>query len=336
VTTGVSVDGRVLARNGAVTLDTDTITTSSCTSPPVATTPTKTTPTATTPTRTTPASTTPGSTTPGKTAPGKTAPSKTTPGSTAPSKTTPGSTAPSKTTPGSTAPGKTTPGKTTPGSTKPGSTPVPGGPATPDVSPTQDLVSLVASHVAYLRPDASSPSLGVVQATTPITEAPCVLPVIGTYKEWLEVRLPGRPNGRTGWIKRSGTTRSVTSWHLVVDTARRVVTAYHWGRATRSFSAVVGTASTSTPTGEFYVEETIAVGSSDVGGPFALALSARSTALKTYAGGPGQIAVHGLSNIGGVLGTATSRGCVRLDDSAMRWLVARVGAGTPITIIGRD
>jgi hypothetical protein len=44
VTTGVSVDGRVLARNGAVTLDTDTITSSSCAKPPAATTPAKTTP----------------------------------------------------------------------------------------------------------------------------------------------------------------------------------------------------------------------------------------------------------------------------------------------------
>src|SRR6202030_2355200 len=33
VTTGVTVDGRVLARNGAVTLDTDTITRPSCAAP---------------------------------------------------------------------------------------------------------------------------------------------------------------------------------------------------------------------------------------------------------------------------------------------------------------
>jgi hypothetical protein len=66
VTTGVTIDGRVLARNGAVTLDTDTITTSRC-----ATTPESTTPGSTTPGTTTPGTTpgTPGSTTPG-TAPG--------------------------------------------------------------------------------------------------------------------------------------------------------------------------------------------------------------------------------------------------------------------------
>jgi Ice-binding-like len=52
VTTGVKIDGRVLARNGAVTLDTDTITTSTC---------------ATTPGSTTPGATTPGATTPGAT-----------------------------------------------------------------------------------------------------------------------------------------------------------------------------------------------------------------------------------------------------------------------------
>lgn len=69
-----------------------------------------------------------------------------------------------------------------------------------------------------------------------------------------------------------------------------------------------------------------------VGAPFALALSARSDVLQTFAGGPGQIGLHGLTNVGGVLGTAVSHGCVRLENGAMQWLVARVGAGVPVTI----
>jgi lipoprotein-anchoring transpeptidase ErfK/SrfK len=35
----------------------------------------------------------------------------------------------------------------------------------------------------------------------------------------------------------------------------------------------------------------------------------------------------------GVPGTTHSHGCVRLDDIAMRWLVARVGPGVPVTIM---
>jgi lipoprotein-anchoring transpeptidase ErfK/SrfK len=74
--------------------------------------------------------------------------------------------------------------------------------------------------------------------------------------------------------------------------------------------------------------------SSDVGAPFALALSARSEVLQEFDGGPGQIALHGLSNVGGVPGTAVSHGCIRLGDAVMRWLVVRIGPGTPVTITG--
>jgi lipoprotein-anchoring transpeptidase ErfK/SrfK len=51
-----------------------------------------------------------------------------------------------------------------------------------------------------------------------------------------------------------------------------------------------------------------------------------------FDGGPGQIALHGLANIGGVLGSAVSHGCVRLDNDVMHWLVVRIGPGVPVTI----
>ena len=59
VTTAVTVDGRVLARNGAVTLDTDTITRPACATTTATTTAATTTAAATTPTATTPTATTP-------------------------------------------------------------------------------------------------------------------------------------------------------------------------------------------------------------------------------------------------------------------------------------
>lgn len=174
--------------------------------------------------------------------------------------------------------------------------------------------------------------VGSVSATTPITDAPTVLPVLRTRGDWLEVALPGRPNGHSGWIDATATRRTQTAWRIVVDLSARRVTVLRLGRMTRSFLAVVGKPSTPTPTGTFFVEEPVHIGARAVGGPYALALSARSNVLQEFDGGPGQIAIHGRDNIGGTLGTAVSHGCVRLADGAMRWLVGRVGAGTPVTI----
>ena len=77
------------------------------------------------------------------------------------------------------------------------------------------------------------------------------------------------------------------------------MTVLHRGRTVRTFRAVIGARSTPTPKGRFFVEENVRLGSSRVGAPYALALSARSGVLQQFAGGPGQIALHGLGNVGG-------------------------------------
>jgi lipoprotein-anchoring transpeptidase ErfK/SrfK len=171
----------------------------------------------------------------------------------------------------------------------------------------------------------------------PITHEQTVLPVVGQAtdaegRRWLLVRLPGRPNSRTGWIAQAGTVARATMWHIVVHASRRSVVVYREARAVRTFDAVVGKPSTPTPVGEFFVEESIALPSAAVGAPFALALSARSAVYREFEGGPGQIALHGLANLGGVPGTAVSHGCVRLTAEAMTWLVARIGPGVPVTL----
>lgn len=200
------------------------------------------------------------------------------------------------------------------------------------VTRAQQLVVLLQAHKAHSAPALRSPLVEVVPARTPITAAQTVLPVLARRGNWLEVRLPGRPNSHTGWIKRGATLKSSTARRLVVNTSRRTVTVYRFGRIERTFKAVVGKPSTPTPTGQFFVEESIALRSYDVGAPFALALSARSNVLQEFDGGPGQIALHGLQNVGGTPGTAVSHGCVRLPDEAMRWLAARIVLGTPVTI----
>jgi lipoprotein-anchoring transpeptidase ErfK/SrfK len=205
------------------------------------------------------------------------------------------------------------------------------------VKPIQKLAALNSAHEAFSKPAEDSARLGVVPARRPITGERTVLPVLGQRTgagglRWLQVRLPGRPNGHKGWIKQPGTVASKTGWHIVVYTSRRRVTFYQWGRRVRTVEAVVGKPSTPTPHGEFFVEEVIRLRAGDVGAPFALALSARSNVFQEFEGGPGQIALHGLANVGGVLGTATSHGCVRLSGSTMSWLVVRISPGVPVTI----
>jgi len=203
----------------------------------------------------------------------------------------------------------------------------------------QELIVLVGPTPALAAPRPGARTLRIVSAKRPLTWERTTLPVVGRRTgpqgaRWLRVRLPGRPNGQTGWIRRSATLRASTPWHLVVDLAARRTTVYHSGHRIRTFPAIIGKPSTPTPRGRFFVEESVAMRARDVGGPYALALSARSDVLQVFAGGPGQIALHGRRNVGGVLGTAVSHGCVRLDDDAMRWLAQRIGPGTPVTIRG--
>lgn len=207
------------------------------------------------------------------------------------------------------------------------------------VAPTQELAVFVRGQTVMSRPDNGSVRRVWVERIRPITEGRTVLPVIGHRTgaggvRWLRVRLPGRPNNSTGWIRKARTTRSQTSWHLVVDLSQRRVKVYRRGRLIRSFSAVVGSAATPTPRGRFFVEETVRLRSWHVGAPYGLALSARSYVLQEFAGGPGQIAVHGVRNVGGTMGTATSHGCVRLDTASTIWLGERIGPGVPVTISG--
>ncbi len=202
---------------------------------------------------------------------------------------------------------------------------------------TQELAVLLSAHGAHSAPLAGSAQVALVPARRPITGEPTTLPVISRSiapggGRWLLVQLPGRPNGATGWISELDTRAAVTTWRIVVELAARRLQVYSHGHVVKVFRAVVGKPSTPTPTGSFFVEESLQMQSGEPGGPFALALSARSNVLQEFEGGPGQIAIHGRANLGGTLGTAASHGCIRLATSSIDWLAARIRPGTPVTI----
>ncbi len=205
------------------------------------------------------------------------------------------------------------------------------------VQATQELVVLITAHHAHRAPDVSSPRMALVAARRPITGVPTTLPVLSRSIDphgmrWLLVMLPGRPNGSTGWIAQQDTRPRVTPWRIGVDLDTRGVTAYRDGRIARTFQAVIGKPSTPTPSGRFFVEESVKMPVGQPGGPYALALSARLNVLQEFEGGPGQVAIHGSVNLNAPLGTAASFGCIRLANASIDWLSRRIPPGTPVTI----
>jgi lipoprotein-anchoring transpeptidase ErfK/SrfK len=207
----------------------------------------------------------------------------------------------------------------------------------PAVRASQQLAVLNHDTEAFNKPSRSSGSAGEVNEVRPITGERTVLPVVATTTDargarWLDVLLPGRPNSHTGWIEENITTLTVTNWQIVVHLSTRSVAVFSAGHVVRTFLSVVGKPSTPTPTGSFFVEETVPLGPQGSGAPFALALSARSNALAQFDGGPGQVALHGIANIGGTPGTAVSHGCVRLATADVTWLGAHISSGVPVTI----
>jgi lipoprotein-anchoring transpeptidase ErfK/SrfK len=224
-------------------------------------------------------------------------------------------------------------------------TSIPPSPYTPPAE--QNVAVLYANQTTYKSP--GGPRQGSVAEFRPITGTErTVLPLLRSVKgrrfTWLLVRLPGRPNSHTGWIHAAHTKISQISWHLVIVTGPqgngsfsnlRRIYVYNHGQLVKSWLVVTGAPGRVTPHGHFFVEESIYLGGSAAGGPYALATSARSRTYTEFDGGPGQVAVHGMDGgLQATPGTAVSHGCIRLLDKDITWLANRINPGTPITIVG--
>lgn len=195
---------------------------------------------------------------------------------------------------------------------------------------------LSADHAVCRAPDQGCERS--VAADRPITGQATTLPILKRHgKSWLQVRLPGRthsdPNPpATGWIKAQNTSLSHRAFSLTVSRGKRRLTVLRNGHRVRGFRVIVGKPSTPTPSGKYFIEETVALSGGAPGAPYALALSARSSVLQEFEGGPGQIAIHGVRNIGGRLGTAVSHGCIRTSTRADKWLASHLEPGVLVTI----
>lgn len=149
---------------------------------------------------------------------------------------------------------------------------------------------------------------------------------------WVEVQLPIRPNGQTGWIDASLYTFSQTTIRAEVNLSQRSVIVYDGNDIIAQTSAVIGSSATPTPLGTFFItakrqnppEESYI-------GPWALALSAFSEVHETFGGGLPVIAIHG-TNRPDQVGEARSNGCLRIPNNVVTLLAELVPLGAPVII----
>lgn len=151
-------------------------------------------------------------------------------------------------------------------------------------------------------------------------------------RTWLRVRLPMRPNGRSGWVARDdlGPLKVVRTMLRINRTTLRA-TLYRSGRPVWSSPIGVGKASTPTPAGRFWIRSRLrGLSGSPVYGPYAFGTGAYSV-LSDWPGG-GVIGIHGTDQPRLIPGRP-SHGCIRVPNAAITRLWRRMPVGTPVTIL---
>ncbi|SNR93564.1 L,D-transpeptidase [Actinomadura mexicana] len=150
--------------------------------------------------------------------------------------------------------------------------------------------------------------------------------------DWLKVLLPLRPNGSTGWVKASDVELSSTPHRVEIDPKAFTFTVFDGDKVLRTGKVATGGGGTPTPAGRFYFTELVRPPNPNGDyGAYAFGLSGFSPTLRTFAGGPGQLAVHG-TNKASALGGKVSHGCVRVGNDDITWMAENLAIGTPVVV----
>ncbi|MGN6870622.1 MAG: L,D-transpeptidase [Solirubrobacteraceae bacterium] len=189
----------------------------------------------------------------------------------------------------------------------------------------------------YRVPRASSKRVGRLTWYTP-DGFPSVYLLLRTHldtsgREWVKLRIPGRPNGRTGWVQRSALGPFHLN-HLLVVVNRERMRMYFYSRGHRIWNAPVGVGKPSTPTpaGRFWIDERFTITNPSSGYyPYAFGTTDYSTLTEWPHGGV--VGIHGpYYDPQGIPGQI-SHGCIRLQVADDFWLAAHVKLGTPVHVV---
>jgi lipoprotein-anchoring transpeptidase ErfK/SrfK len=216
-------------------------------------------------------------------------------------------------------------------------------------APTTTTVPDYISFIATVKPEITNigvftnpgdpqpvqtfPNPWLYQPGNPATGVPQVFLVKSQRPDgWVEVLLPVRPNGSTGWVQASEVTLTQNPFHIVVSLGAHTITVTNAHDVIYTGPVAVGAPDTPTPTGNYYLYVLLqAPDPSGPYGPYAYGLSSHSDALETFAGGDAEIGIHG-NNDSSALGQSVSHGCIRMDNAAISDLATKLPLGTPVDV----
>jgi lipoprotein-anchoring transpeptidase ErfK/SrfK len=200
---------------------------------------------------------------------------------------------------------------------------------------TTKTVWSVANQVApiFARPSTHAPQVTRLRLTTPdgFLQSYILLRERWTRSgAWIQLRIPGRPNGRIGWVQRSELNAfQHVDLEIVVNREAETLTLYRHGHELFSAPVGVGKPSTPTPAGHFWITEGFP-SSNPFYGQYLLATSDYSV-LSEWPGG-GIVGIHGTNEPQLVPGDP-SHGCIRMHNADIGYLSTIVTVGTPVLVI---
>jgi lipoprotein-anchoring transpeptidase ErfK/SrfK len=153
---------------------------------------------------------------------------------------------------------------------------------------------------------------------------------MSTTPAWYKITVPGRPNGRTGWVRAKDVQIRPMPWQVVVFRGSRVLQLWKGDKLIYTNRVAVGAPGMETPLGLFYVTVRFKPIKEPFLGAFAFETSAYSK-LSDWPGG-GVVGLHGWADTS-VLGKAVSHGCIRVSNSTAAFLRDRIPVGTPIRVV---
>jgi hypothetical protein len=162
---------------------------------------------------------------------------------------------------------------------------------------------------------------------------PSVLGVIARRGPWAAVSDPGLGNRRLGWIRLPSRSivQTSTYWSVQVRRSAGVALIRYLGRVVRRIRVGVGAPDSPTPLGRFSITDKLAGARySPAYGCCILALSAVQSQLPAGWRGGDRVAIHGTAP--GIPPATASAGCIHASTADLRFMVARVPVGTPVTL----